>query len=74
MTAQLCPITLAPSTSSYVLRRFEVEYDRSMIRSKFVLDTSTATVEETLGEFARRIEPYLSEADRMRHLTRSIGF
>ena len=29
-----------------------------------------ATVEETLAEFVRNIEPHLTEADRLRMLTR----
>ena len=48
----------------YVLERFEDEYNRSLIRNKFTLDTSTATVDETLAEFVRGLEPHLTEADR----------
>jgi hypothetical protein len=53
----------------YVLERFEDEYQASLIRKKFVLDTTTATVEETLAEFVTQIKPHLSDADRMRILT-----
>ena len=53
----------------YVLERFEDEYQASLIRKKFVLDTTTATVEETLAEFVIQIKPHLSDADRMRILT-----
>ncbi len=52
----------------YVLQRFEEEYQASLIRRKFSLDTTTATVEETLSEFADQIELYLSDADRLRML------
>ena len=52
-----------------VLQRFEEEYARSMIRKKFTLDTSTATVQETLAEFVENIEPHLTDADRLRILT-----
>ena len=52
----------------YVLQRFEEEYQGSLIRRKFTLDTTTATVEETLAEFAEQIELYLSDADRLRML------
>ena len=47
-----------------VLQRFEEEYQKSRIRNKFTLDTSTATVEETLAEFARLVEPHLEDRDR----------
>ncbi len=52
----------------YVLQRFDEEYQASLIRRKFSLDTTTATVEETLSEFAEQIELYLSDADRLRML------
>lgn len=52
-----------------VLRRFDEEYRRSALAHKFTLDTSTATVEETVAEFALRIQPHLTIADRLRMLT-----
>ena len=52
-----------------VLQRFEEEYENSMIRKKFILDTSSATVEETLVEFVENIEPHVSEADQLRILS-----
>ena len=52
-----------------VLRRFEEESQRSLIRNKFTLDTSTSPVEETLAQFVLEIEPHLTEADRLRILT-----
>ena len=51
-----------------VLERFDQEYGNSWIRRKFELDTSTATVEETLSEFDAKIKPILSHADRTRVL------
>ena len=53
----------------YVLARFEEEVFNSSIRYKFALDTSSATVDETMAEFERQISPYLQEADRLRMLT-----
>ena len=53
-----------------VLRRFEKEFESSLISSKLTLDTTSATVEETLAEFVRSIEPHLTEGDRLRMLTR----
>ena len=55
-----------------VLQMYEEHYQESQIRNKLVLDTSAATLEETLAEFVRRIEPYLTEADRLRMATRSL--
>ena len=56
-----------------VLQRFEDEYHQSILRHKFVLDTSAATPEETLAEFQRQIAPYLSDGDRLRLLTHGRG-
>ena len=49
-----------------VIRRFEEAYEASLIPNKLTLDTSTATVEETLAEFAAKVEAYLTEEDRRR--------
>ena len=51
-----------------VLQRFEEEYWDSLIRRRFSIDTSTATVEESLNEFVSQITPLLTEADRVRML------
>lgn len=48
---------------------FEEEYKRSFIRRHFVLDTSTATPDETLAEFVEQIKPHLNEADQLRMIT-----
>jgi hypothetical protein len=50
----------------HVLKRFQEEYDKSRIPNKFTLDTSSATVEETVAEFAEKIEPFLEDSDRLR--------
>ena len=49
-----------------VLRQFEEAYEASLIPNKLTLDTSTATVEETLAKFAVKVEPFLTEGDRRR--------
>ena len=54
-----------------VSRRFREEYDRSLIPGKFILDTTSATVEETMVEFIEQIQPYLTPQDRMGLLARS---
>ena len=51
-----------------VLTRYEEAVANSTLRHKIVLDTSNATVDETMADFTRKIEPYLSEADRSRIL------
>ena len=50
----------------HVLARFEEEFEASLIRNKLVLDTSAATVAETLAEFVEQVTPMLSDADRER--------
>ncbi len=52
----------------YVLQRFEEEYRDLLLRKKFALDTSNATVEQTLAESAGEIKKHLSEAERLRLL------
>lgn len=52
----------------YVLQRFEEEYQTSLLRKKFALDTSDVAVEQTLAEFVEQIESRLSQADQLRLL------
>ena len=52
----------------YVLQRFEEEYDRSCLKNKFTIDTSTATVEESLAMFLKNYEPFITDADKTRIL------
>ena len=49
-----------------IIQRFEEEYENSLLRHKFKLDTSAATVTETVAEFADKIQPYLTESDLLR--------
>ena len=49
-----------------VLARFEEEYEASLLRHKVVIDTTTATVEESMAELAEKLTPLLTEADRNR--------
>ena len=53
---------------SEVLRLFEEGCARSAIQGKITLDTSSATVEETIAEFVHRVEPHLTDTDRSRIL------
>jgi hypothetical protein len=56
-----------------VLARFEEEYDASLLRHKIVIDTSTATVDESMAELADKLAPLLSEADRDRMEAHQMG-
>ena len=51
---------------SFVLDRFQGEYETSLIERKFTLDTSNTTPQQTLAQFVERIRPHLSEVDRQR--------
>ena len=53
----------------YLLKRFQEEYDRTLIRKRFVLDTTTATIPETFAEFTTSIQPHLTDEDRLRLLS-----
>ena len=54
----------------FIQGRFDEEFRASLFSRKFILDTSSATVEETMAEFAEGIQPHLSEVDRSRILAR----
>ena len=51
-----------------VLSRYEEAVASSTLRRKITLDTSNGSVEETIADFAGKIERHLSEADRSRIL------
>ena len=55
-----------------VLERFENQYEMSLIPNKFVLDTTTAPVKESLAEFKQKIKPFITSPDRLRLSTRNI--
>jgi hypothetical protein len=55
-----------------VLERFEEEYERTLFSRKFVLDTTSATAEESLSEFIRQIKPFITADDRLRLLSRGV--
>jgi len=50
----------------HVLEAYEEEYNSSFIRRRFVLDTSSATVDESLARFVEEMKTHLTEADRVR--------
>ncbi len=55
-----------------LLERYEEAVSRSLFRHKIKLDTSESTVAESVAEFAKKIEPHLTEEDRSRILTHRI--
>ncbi|MBM3932880.1 MAG: hypothetical protein FJ319_01000 [SAR202 cluster bacterium] len=56
----------------FVLGRFAEEVGHSVLRRKIALDTSTMSVEETLNEFVRKVEPLMADNDRRRMLLRQV--
>ena len=57
-----------------VLERFEERFSASAVRRKFTLDTTSATVDETLAEFDAQIREHLTDSDRQRILAkRALG-
>jgi len=48
----------------FVLQRFQEEYDRSSIKNRFEIDTSSATVKESLAVFVENIDDFLTAEDR----------
>ena len=55
----------------YVLGRFEEEYNHTLIRKRFILDTGEGTIEDTFSEFVTEIHPHLTDDDRLRILSRA---
>ena len=55
-----------------LLQRFDEEFERSAIRSKFTLDTTDSTPEDTFTEFLCKMEPFWTEGDRLRMLTHGL--
>ena len=51
-----------------VSARFEEEFERSKIRNKITLDSGAGTPEETLAEFLKQYEPFMSDSDKVRIL------
>ncbi len=51
------------------LELFEEQYSDTLMTNKLALDTSTATVDETMDEFTQGVLPLLTDSDRLRMLT-----
>ena len=55
--------------AEYILDRFQEEFDNSLIRQRFSIDTSDSTPQESLQEFIVKVEPYLTPEDRAKMST-----
>ena len=49
-----------------VIELFEEQYASTELRQKLAIRTSGVTVEESVAEFADRVEPFLTDEDRRR--------
>ena len=57
---------LRPQDVETVLRGFREEYDDSLLRRRFALDTTGYSPGKTMDEFLRLMRPHLSEWDLLR--------
>ncbi len=57
---------LKPQDVETALKGFRREYDESLVRRRFALDTTSASPLETMSEFLRRARPHLTEWDLLR--------
>lgn len=60
------PSLFKEEDTELVLGRFQEEFDNSLIRQRFAIDTTTATADESLEEFAQKVDHYLTPEDRQR--------
>ena len=64
--------TIKEEDIEQILERFQYHYSHSILRYRFELDTTTASVEETMAEFVEKIEPLISDRDRLRMQARAL--
>ena len=57
---------LQPQDVETVLQGFRREYDDSLVRRRFVLDTTETSPQEAMEEFLRHMRPHLTEWDLLR--------
>ena len=55
-----------------VLELFDEQYEESLIANKFVIDTTTASVADSLGDFKSQIKQYLTKDDMLRVLSNKV--
>lgn len=49
-----------------MIEEFEYHFSHSLLRNRIVLDTSEATIEETIAQFVESMGPLMSHEDRVR--------
>ena len=52
--------------AEYILDRFQEEFENSLIRQRFSIDTTDSTPQESLQEFITKVGPYVAPSDRER--------
>lgn len=57
---------LKPDDIDETIEAFEQHVSNSLLRYKITLDTSNSPVADTMAEFVEKIEPHLSQSDRLR--------
>ena len=62
-------IPLKPKDVELVLEKFEAEYQATMLRRKFVLDSTDSSPDRTFAGFLEQMERHFTDGDRMRILT-----
>jgi len=50
--------------AEYITDRFQEEFDNSLIRQRFSIDTTDSSPEDSLREFISKVEPYLTGTDK----------
>ena len=55
----------------HVIDLFEEQYAESELKHKLAIETSGVTVEGSVAEFARNVQPFLTDEDRRRMGQRS---
>lgn len=61
-----------PKDTEIVSQSFEEQFEKSLITNKFVLNTTTASIDETLQQFKQQIKPFISSKDRLRLLNKNV--
>lgn len=56
----------------HVIGRFDEEFGRSLIRYKFVIDTTDKTPDQTFATFLDEVHPHMRQEDQVRILARKV--
>ena len=55
--------TINKTNVPYLLKRFEEEFENSLLPKKFILDTTNTTPDQTFNEFMTKYEPFVTQDD-----------